>query len=381
MALFTIVNVIGLTAYFVFFVLLLWLSRIPRSSRASLWWATAIALNFAARLSLALLDQPLPSPLAESAYGSLIMVEKFFFIGGLLVLLRAEKYLPGVAGVLALALLLLLGIRLVDGLPWLYSLCLSLINSALLFGCAWLVVSNRQQLPTRALMFSALLFSLLALHWLSYPLVQIFPQWPVSGLLLGTGLTLAIYLSLVTAVLSIFQNRLLEAERKALDMAYHDPLTGLNNQRYMNNLFEQALLLANRPHQMLAVIYIDLDNFKPINDSAGHQVGDLVLKEVARRIKSVTRSTDICARIGGDEFVVIATQLELPAHIEIIAQKLLDCLCAPIAVNQQEYVLGASIGISQYPLQGSSLQQLLEAADSAMYAVKKSGKCGFKLAS
>ncbi|MGB9985410.1 diguanylate cyclase domain-containing protein [Herbaspirillum sp. AP21] len=124
---------------------------------------------------------------------------------------------------------------------------------------------------------------------------------------------------------------------------------------------------------------IDLDNFKPVNDKAGHAVGDKVLKCVAQRLKEAVRSTDICARLGGDEFTVIATQLEHQEQAPEIARKLLARLAAPIEVGDQQFVLGASIGISLYPSHGSDLSLLLEQADAAMYHVKSSGKSGFQL--
>ncbi|HEY0891652.1 MAG TPA: GGDEF domain-containing protein, partial [Cellvibrio sp.] len=163
------------------------------------------------------------------------------------------------------------------------------------------------------------------------------------------------------------------------DLAYHDPLTGLNNQRYMTTLFDQALLLATRPHQMLAVIYIDLDNFKPINDTDGHLVGDEVLKTIAKRLVDNTRSTDICARMGGDEFVVIATQLESEEHAHQIAAKLLQQCCNDVLINDKNYRLGASVGVSVYPAHGNDLTQLLKNADEAMYEVKKNGKSGYQV--
>lgn len=182
--------------------------------------------------------------------------------------------------------------------------------------------------------------------------------------------------SLLAAVLALFQMRLIDAEAKALEMAFLDPLTGLNNKRYMTTLFDQALLLATRPHHVVAVFYIDLDNFKPINDTAGHGVGDEVLKTVAARLKSCTRSTDICARVGGDEFVVIATQLEHERQATEVAGKLLTRLTEGIQVDGNVYALGASIGIALYPQHGRSLAELVQCADNAMYHVKRNGKSG-----
>ncbi|WP_377701819.1 diguanylate cyclase domain-containing protein [Pseudoduganella sp. UC29_71] len=215
------------------------------------------------------------------------------------------------------------------------------------------------------------------MHWLAAPLVlYLFPSWFRNGFVLGTVLVLVQYLSLLAAVLAQFQSRLLEAESKALDLAFLDPLTGLNNKRHVHTLFDQALVLATRPHQVVAVFYIDLDNFKPINDTAGHAAGDEVLKTVAARLKGSTRSTDICARVGGDEFVVIGTQLDSEEQAEGIARKLLAQLTMPVLVNGRSHALGASIGIGLHPRHGSTLPELMQCADQAMYYVKRNGKSG-----
>lgn len=239
---------------------------------------------------------------------------------------------------------------------------------------------ERAQLNRGLLLVTAISSALLALHWLSaFLIIEAQPSWFRHGFLLGTVLVLVQYFSLLAAIMLSFQNRLLEAESKALDMAFQDPLTGLSNQRYMTALFEKALLLANRPHQLAAIVYIDLDNFKPINDRAGHRVGDEVLKILAGRLRQSTRSTDICARVGGDEFVAICTQLDDANHADEIAGKILREMTAPISVGGKDYRVGASIGVSLYPMHGNSLARLLDYADQAMYQVKSSGKNGYRV--
>ena len=205
------------------------------------------------------------------------------------------------------------------------------------------------------------------------------PGWFTQGFVLGTALVLTQYFSLLAAVLLSFQKRLMEAESRALYLAFQDPLTGLSNQRYMRTLFENALILANRPHQQVAVVFIDIDNFKPVNDRAGHRVGDEVLKEMAARLRTTTRSTDICARIGGDEFVAICTQLESEERAHDIARKLLKAFTELLLIEGREYLLGASIGISLYPRHGTTLAELLECADRAMYQIKGGGKNGYRI--
>jgi len=253
-------------------------------------------------------------------------------------------------------------------------------NAGFLAWAGWIAWHRRDALDPRLLSLTALTSALLALHWASaFLIIDRQPGWFTHGFMLGTLLVLAQYFSLLAAVLLSFQKRLLEAESHALDMAFQDPLTGLSNQRYMCALFENALILATRPHQQVAVIFIDIDNFKPINDRAGHRVGDEVLKATAARLRRATRSTDICARVGGDEFVAICTQLEQEEHVHEITRKLLHALTEVLEVDGKSYQLGVSIGVSLYPQHGTTLAELLECADRAMYRIKGSGKNGYHI--
>jgi diguanylate cyclase (GGDEF)-like protein len=260
---------------------------------------------------------------------------------------------------------------------------LAVFNAGLLAFVAVACLRRRPPDTDPWLPIAALASGVLALHWATaFPLAEVFPRWRVIGLAVGTVLVLIQYLSLLAGVLRQFQKRLTDAESRALELAYCDPLTGLNNKNYLDQLFQQALLLATRPHHSVAVCYIDLDNFKPINDRAGHKTGDKVLQEVARRLKHCMRSTDISARIGGDEFIVVATQLEQAAQaeqVDRIAGKILDRLSADVLIDGAAYPLGASIGISLYPQHGDTLPALIEAADEAMYRVKSTRKNGYAL--
>ncbi|HVI87279.1 MAG TPA: GGDEF domain-containing protein [Dongiaceae bacterium] len=256
----------------------------------------------------------------------------------------------------------------------------SVFSAGFLAYAGWVAYQNRKSFHPRLMSATVLISAILVVHWLTaFAIVEAIPGWLTLGFLFGTILVLVQYLTLLAALLLSLQQRLLSAEAKALDMAFLDPLTGLNNQRYVDALFDKALVLAARPHQLVAVIYIDLDNFKPVNDRAGHAVGDQVLKIVAGRLRAATRSTDICARIGGDEFVAICTQLEDQSQVDVIATKLLGKLTAAITVDGNDYILGASIGISLYPLHAASLPKLMEYADSAMYQIKRNGKNGYQI--
>ena len=379
MTLFDIVNIIGSTIYFVVALLLAWLSHIPRTNPGAGWWAAAIFCGFIARVSLIILLQLNEPRTAESIYAIFIMLEK------LLLLIGACKFF----NYLHFVRFCLVGFGIASAwiaTSWamnfntlIFSISLAFFNSSALFFLGFIIYRERHSLPNHLLLFAASICFVFGLYWQTYPLVHIFSGWAAPGFLIGTSLALLEYLSLMFAVLLQFQKRLIDAESNALELAYHDPLTGLNNKRYMNTLFDQALILAMRPHQMLALIYIDLDNFKPINDSAGHLVGDEVLKVIAKRLVEHTRSTDICARIGGDEFVVIATQLDSAEHASQIAEKILAQCCKTITVDHHDYQLGASIGVSLYPAHSIDLPQLLKNADEAMYAVKKNGKSGYQI--
>ncbi|WP_049630822.1 GGDEF domain-containing protein [Cellvibrio sp. pealriver] len=379
MALFDLVNTIGFTLYFGFAVLLLWLSRIPRTNAGTGYWGIAIFFGFCARLTLYLSGTLFEITATEHLYAFFISMEKVFLLAGVFRFFNLLHYTRPYLLFVALALLWIASSWLAGFNRVLFSLGVGFFNAVSLLLFAFIAYRERDTIPHKVMLWISIICILFMLHWLTYPVLRFHDSWMVPGFLIGTSLAMLLYLSLISAVLLQFQKRLLDAERHALDLAYHDPLTGLNNKRYMTTLFDQALILATRPHQMLAVIYIDLDNFKPINDTAGHMVGDEVLKVIAKRLLDNTRSTDICARIGGDEFVVIATQLENTEHANQIAEKILQQCCSPVEINQHHYQLGASIGVSIYPAHGIDLNQLLQQADQAMYDVKKNGKSGFQV--
>jgi len=375
-----IVHTIGSTVYFVFFLLFLWVQRTPRINPGAGWWAVAMLFALAARLALVVVfDDRSGHDAAVAVYASINVIEKFCLVMGLVRFFEVPARPRG----FWIALLVIeawIVLAWAGGIsPLLRDGGVALFNAVFQVYAGWAVWSRRQLLAPRLLSITASASLLLALHWATFPFMARMPDWLTQGFMIGTALALTQYFSLLAAVLLSFQKRLLEAESRALDLAFQDPLTGLSNQRYMRTLFENALILAHRPHQLAAVIYIDVDNFKPVNDRAGHRVGDEVLKRLAARLRQSTRSTDICARIGGDEFVAICTQLEDADHAHSIAQKLLREFTAPLLVEGREYVLGASIGVSLYPLHGDTLGDLLECADRAMYQIKGGGKNGYRV--
>jgi len=165
-----------------------------------------------------------------------------------------------------------------------------------------------------------------------------------------------------------------EAESRLVEQARTDSLTGLPNRRYLGEQLEQELARVQRENSMIGLLYIDLDGFKLVNDSLGHSVGDLLLREVAKRLKSRVRLTDTLARVGGDEFTVILTGLENENDATVAANGLIQSLSRPFVIEGTEITVSASIGISTRRPSGMEDHDLLKQADSAMYAAKRSGK-------
>jgi diguanylate cyclase (GGDEF)-like protein/PAS domain S-box-containing protein len=168
------------------------------------------------------------------------------------------------------------------------------------------------------------------------------------------------------------------AEERLRHLANHDPLTGLYNRALLHDRLAQATTYARRSGRHAAVLFIDLDRFKNINDSLGHDAGDSVLVEVARRLSASVRSGDTVARLGGDEFVVVLADVAQEDEIAALARKVLDALTDPYVVGGQELSPAGSIGISVYPRDGDNSAALLGNADAAMYRAKKKGSGNFQ---
>ncbi len=162
-------------------------------------------------------------------------------------------------------------------------------------------------------------------------------------------------------------------ERRIIHLVTHDPLTGLPNRVLFSHRFEQAQARADRHQQKVAMMFLDLDKFKHINDTLGHEWGDVVLKTVADRLDKFFRKQDVIARFGGDEFIILLEDISCPDHAITTANNLVDCLNKPIRVADQSYHPNASIGLALYPDDGENISDLLKNADTAMYEAKKKG--------
>lgn len=161
-----------------------------------------------------------------------------------------------------------------------------------------------------------------------------------------------------------------ENQQEIKHQAYHDMLTGLPNRLLFFDRLEQAIAQAKRTNQNTALLFIDLDRFKPINDTLGHSAGDSLLKAVADRLKGCTRDSDTVSRLGGDEFTVILTNIKGENHVAKVSQKIIDTLSAPFLLQGNEVFITPSIGISLFPHDGETAEQLVVHADIAMYQAK-----------
>ncbi len=165
--------------------------------------------------------------------------------------------------------------------------------------------------------------------------------------------------------------------------AHHDQLTGLPNRVLFEDRFQQEVLRAQRHGGIVVLMVMDLDRFKPVNDTYGHQAGDQLLQTVAQRLLGCVRKTDTVVRFGGDEFVLLLAEVNDRRFRELVASKaahVIDAISQPVEIAGNVVTVGASIGISCYPEDGDSLRTLLHAADEAMYLVKQQGRNGYRFA-
>ncbi len=167
---------------------------------------------------------------------------------------------------------------------------------------------------------------------------------------------------------------LLWAHAAQRHQALHDPLTGLPNRRLLEDRIEQMIVRSQRGDTMFAIFYIDLDGFKLVNDKYGHETGDALLVAVSRRMESCVRSVDTVARVGGDEFIVLADSMHKDSDMHRVGNQLRDSLRGEVYINDNRVEIRASIGAATYPGDGESLDELLKTSDRQMYAEKQRGK-------
>ena len=183
--------------------------------------------------------------------------------------------------------------------------------------------------------------------------------------------------SVILAIVRDITQRKL-AEAKLIQQANFDNLTGLPNRILAMDRLNESIKRARRNNTFVSILFIDVDHFKSVNDTLGHSVGDELIIEVARRLKACVREGDTAARFGGDEFIIILNDMQAIFKAEKVAEKILATMSAPFYLAEQEFFLGASIGVSGYPADGEEAQVLLRNADAAMYKAKEAGRNTFQ---
>ncbi|MFA6972550.1 MAG: bacteriohemerythrin [Gallionella sp.] len=180
---------------------------------------------------------------------------------------------------------------------------------------------------------------------------------------------IAHYVGLLSSI-----SQLLKRQHSLEEAAHHDVLTGLPNRRLLHDRLAQAIMRSNRSGRLLVVCYLDLDGFKQVNDTLGHDAGDEVLRIVARQLNQVLRGDDTVARLGGDEFVLLLGDMDSEEDAGLLLNRLLQDIAQPIPIGNTSVLVTASIGVTLYPSDQSTPEQLLKHADEAMYIAKNNGK-------
>jgi diguanylate cyclase (GGDEF)-like protein/PAS domain S-box-containing protein len=163
-------------------------------------------------------------------------------------------------------------------------------------------------------------------------------------------------------------------------LAHHDTLTGLPNRRMLGDRAEQAFALAKRSGHLVAMLLLDLDDFKIINDTDGHSAGDTVLVTIAQRLRGLVREIDTVARLGGDEFVILLQEMGHPRDATRVAEKIIEAVREPVEVGGRQYLLGVSVGIAHFPEHAPNMEGLMQKADIAMYRAKQAGGAAYRFA-
>src|SRR5690606_8982423 len=187
----------------------------------------------------------------------------------------------------------------------------------------------------------------------------------------------AVFLQNLATTASAYMDRK-SAEDRLAYMAQFDALTGLTNRTLYLDRLAHAIDAAGRGHSPVAVLFVDIDRFKAVNDTLGHGVGDELLVQIAQRLKSTVRSGDTIGRLSGDEFALVLSPLAQPDHAAIVGQKINDALATPFSIQGHTVYVSGSVGISLFPADGSDPETLLKNADLAMYRAKQSGRNGYQ---
>ena len=368
-------QVIGASTTFLDALLFIWLSTVPRISPGVRWWTAGLVISL-----LGFLIYTLPHLVLNDVdiSGHIYFVSELFFAVCISIGTRqfagrsvnTLMYASATAATIIVALTFDFVLSSFLG----YFTVISVFNGTLILTTGYTIFKHTAEDWWYWPQAIGVVFMVWGLHWLDAPLMMqvdwLFDYGFIFALLISNMAILG-YAALMLHSLIV---RILSAEKMAIELSLKDSLTLLWNRRYLDNIFTNFKHNAQRHNHKMAVIYIDLDHFKPVNDTLGHEAGDEVLRQVAQRITEISRTSDVTMRVGGDEFVVFVPQLDAGESVVPQAARLRECIAAPFKINSEIVQVGASIGVAIFPDHAMELDHLLERADHAMYAVKKVGR-------
>jgi diguanylate cyclase (GGDEF)-like protein len=267
-----------------------------------------------------------------------------------------------------MAFLLVAAGALITDWPF-FTIAATLFGAAFSFGAVGIgLLAVKKRVPLAALYLGGSMMLLIGASAFSLRMMG----WVPTNFLTSNGMLIGSFFEMLLLSLSM-ANRIQGLQRSEValkQLAHHDPLTGLANRTQLTLQIQQAVARSRRDNTQFAVLMLDLNGFKPINDRFGHAVGDQLLIEIGQRLRAGIRSTDVAARVGGDEFIVLVDAVTSLDHARAIADKLVLQLSQPVQVGDLTVRVGASVGIALFPLQSEDIDRLLELADEDMYRAK-----------
>ena len=261
-------------------------------------------------------------------------------------------------------------------------LIFSAINSSFLMMSALIFFKKKGEFKRLHMLVGACLATL-SLHYLDYPWLHDVEWFAAIGFFLALILNITMWSMLSLILLLQFKSRALQSEEHAVYISMHDQLTGLHNRFALEQYYRDFVAENTESKQGLSILYLDLDGFKQVNDTYGHEAGDVVLQVISQRITSNLKGVDYVARLGGDEFIVLYKHLskdtaENLANLKKLPSRLLKEIEKPIQHKQSSYNVSSSIGVSHYPHEGETLDELMKVADHKMYDQKSRRKLAAK---
>lgn len=372
-----VVQVIGASTTFLDALLFIWLCSVPRISPGIRWWTVGLIVSLLG-FSIFTLPHIMIGDidlsghlyfLTESLFAVCMLIGTRQFAG---LAVHKSFYMYALAATMITALAFDFVFASFLG----YFAVISIFNGALIMATGYCIFKLHKEQWGYAYKAIGILFIIWGIHWLDAPVLMQFEALFDYGFLFALLISNLAILGYAALMLHSLVERIISAERVAIELSLKDGLTTLWNRRYLDNVFTNFSTNAERHHHKMALIYIDLDHFKPVNDTYGHDVGDEVLRQVAKRIMEISRSSDVAIRTGGDEFVVLIPHLDEDENVMPQAARLRERITMPYHINGDTVTVGASIGVSIFPDHAMELDPLLEKADKAMYHAKNSGRNG-----